>query len=563
MRTLLKNAVIVNVFTDSLENGDIYIEDDVIIGVGDYKDIQYDKLYDLKGAYVCPGFIDGHIHIESTMLTPANLARVCLLHGTSAIIADPHEIANVCGDNGIAYMLEASEGLPMRVYIMLPSCVPSTSFDESGAILKASDISGFYKHPRVLGLAEVMNYPGVLAHDKAMLEKIDDCRSNGGVIDGHAPFLTGKDLDRYISCGIQSDHECTNVTEAIEKIKKGQWVMIREGTAARNLDALMPLFDEPLNRRCLLVTDDRHPADLVKDGHIDNIIRKAVKNGASAVKAIRIATLQAAQCFGLRNIGAIAPGYKADLLVLNSLDDVDIRYVFTNGKAVVQNGILSDFEAPETSEQYFKSVMNSFYMDDIKPADFYIEPKCSSCRIIKILEGELITDQLILPIDWKMKNGIDTNRDILKIAVLERHLHTGHKGLGFINGVGLKDGAIASSVSHDSHNLVVIGADDVDMSLAANCVKNMGGGCAIALQGNIIAKMPLPIGGLMTDVCAKEISRLNLKLREEAYKLSSKHNIEPFMNMAFVSLAVIPHLKLTTGGLVDVDKQEYVSLYVD
>ena len=561
MKLLLKNGTVINVFTDSLEKADVLIENGKIIGVGQYEDTDADIVEDVSGKYISPAFIDGHIHVESTMLTPYELAKICLPRGTVNIFADPHEIANVCGLDGIRYMLEASEGLPMNVYVNLPSCVPATPFDESGACLEASDLNSLYNESRVVGLAEMMNYPAVIAMDKAVLNKISDAHSKGLVVDGHAPMLSGKALDSYISVGIQTDHECSTLAEAREKLSKGQWIMIRQGTAARNLFALMPLFEEPLNRRCLLVTDDRHPADIVSEGHIDNIIRQAVSLGASPFAAIRMATIQAAQCFGIPYLGAIAPAYRADILVLDDINSVSVCDVYSGGKKVVENKKVIPFDAPRVSEKLKSAVYNSFHLKKLSPSDFYIPPKSNSCRVIKVIAGEIVTDELIANVDWSKNNGVDTERDILKLAVIERHNNTQHKGIGFINGIGLKNGAIASSVSHDSHNLIVIGTNDEDMAIAANHIRLVGGNVVVS-NGKIIAEMPLPICGLMTDSSAEEIAKSNSEVRSSVYKLGVPRSIEPFMNMAFVSLAVIPSLKMTTQGLIDVVNWKRVSLYV-
>ncbi|MBO5281271.1 MAG: adenine deaminase, partial [Clostridia bacterium] len=337
MRRLLYGGTVVNVFTGELERADVLIENDKIIGVGDYFSEEADVREDISGKYVCPGFIDGHIHIESTMLTPAELARLCLPKGTTSVVADPHEIANVCGVDGIKYMMEASAGIPLNVYFALPSCVPASPFDESGAILEAEDIEPLFDHPAVVGLAEMMNYPGVLFDDAKVLKKLAAAKKHSKVIDGHAPFLVGKPLDKYVAAGICSDHECCNLDEAKEKIRKGQHVMIRQGTAARNLDDLLPLFDPPFNHRCLLVTDDRHPADLMSEGHIDNIVRLAAKKGKSVITAIKMATVQAAEYFRIPYLGAVAPGYRADLLVLSDLEGVDVVDVYSRGEKVVDN----------------------------------------------------------------------------------------------------------------------------------------------------------------------------------------------------------------------------------
>ena len=561
VKTLLKNGTVINVFTGELIKENVLIENDKIIGVGQYSDSDADKIEDASGKFICPGFIDGHIHIESTMLTPVELSKLCLPHGTTSIVADPHEIANVCGVDGISYMLEASEGIPLNVYFMLPSCVPATSFDEAGAVLGAKDLKPLYESPRVLGLGEMMNYPGVIFGDESVLAKISDANELGKRIDGHAPFLRGNTLDKYVCAGIGSDHECAEIDEAKEKIRKGQFVMIRQGTAARNLDDLISLFDAPYNHRCLLVTDDRHPADIMKEGHIDNIIRLAVNKGKSPVVAIQMATIQAAQYFGLRYVGAVAPGYRADILVLDNLDKVDVKDVYSGGIKVVSNRKIIDIKTPEVSEKLKKTVLNSFHTEKLTAEDFYIKEKSPRCRVIKLIAGQLVTEELILDIDWDKNNGIDTQKDVLKIAVIERHKNTGHKGIGFINGIGLKKGAIASSVSHDSHNIIVIGTNEEDMAIAANHICSVGGNVVVA-EGKIIAQMSLPIAGLMSEVSGEEIARENEAVRKSVYELGVPQNIEPFMNMAFVSLSVIPSLKMTTLGLVDVDRQHIMPLYV-
>lgn len=563
MKLLLKNAQIVNVFTDRLEEANILIDGEKIIGVGQYKDEDADTVRDLSGKIICPGFIDGHIHIESTMLTPPELARVCLPCGTTAIVADPHEIANVCGLSGIVYMLDSSEDLPLSVYIMLPSCVPSTPFDETGAVLEAEELHVLYNHPRVLGLGEMMNYPGVLADDTKVMQKISEAQTLGKLVNGHAPLLSGRGLDKYIAAGISDDHECSTAEEAMERIAKGQHVMIRQGTAAQNLDALLPLFDEPWSRRCMLVTDDRHPADLMKEGHIDNIIRSAVKPGKSPLTAIRMATLQAAEYFGIRNMGAVAPGYIADILVLDNLETVKVRDVYCRGQLAVSNGKVIDLKKAEIRSDIRKTVRNSFYLDELSASDFHIKPEGRRCRVIKIRPSQLLTDEWITEIDFSRENGIDVERDILKLAVIERHLNTGHKGLGFISGAGLKKGAIASSVAHDAHNLIVIGTNDRDMAIATNRIRSLGGGNAVVADGELIAEMPLPEAGLMSDLSAAETAAQNEAVRLAVHALGASDEIEPFMNMAFLSLPVIPYIKMTTLGLVDVDGQKLVPLFAD
>jgi adenine deaminase len=562
MKELLKNGRVINVFTGKIESADVLICDDRIIGVDHYDESCADTVRDVRGKYICPGLIDGHIHIESTTLSPTEFARTVVPHGTTAVLADPHEIANVCGCDGIEYMLAASEGLPLSVYIALPSCVPATPFCESGAELRAAELSRFYSHPRVLSLGEVMNYVGVLGGDADLLQKIADARAAGKLINGHAPLLSGTALDAYIACGIGDDHECTSPKEAMERIRKGQRLMIRQGAHSHHLRALLPLFEQPWASRCLLVTDDRHPADIMGDGHIDNIIRLAVQLGKPAVTAIRMAAIQAAQCFGLRFVGAVAPGYRADLLVLDDLDRVEVKDVYSCGKKVVADGTTLPFNRPEVSEELSKKVLDSFKVKELTEADFMLEPKSPKCRVIEVIPGQLITNELVCDIDWDSNNGIDTDRDILKLAVVERHNNTGHIGLGFIKGIGIKNGAIASSVSHDSHNIIVIGSNTRDMVLAANHIRSCGGNVVVS-EGRVLSQMALPIAGLMTDRSGEEIAEANEQVREAVYRLGVSREIEPFMNMAFVSLPVIPALKMTTQGLVDVTRFERVPLYID
>lgn len=563
MKLLFKNGFIVNVFTGEIETQNVLIEDGIILGVGSYDESDADEIHDVTGKYICPGFIDGHIHIESTMLLPAELAKICIAHGTTTIVADPHEIANVCGTDGIRFMLAASENIPMTIYIMLPSCVPATAFDETGAVLEAEDLSSFYSYSRVLGLGELMNYPGVIAENESVMRKIRDAHTAGKIVNGHAPMLTGRNLDKYILSGINDDHECSSIEEALERLRKGQWIMIREGTAARNLESLLPLFDEPYSHRCILVTDDKHPADIMENGHIDSIIRKASELGKSVVTGIQMATIQAAQCFGLKGVGAIAPGYTANMLVLDSLDKVKISEVYYYGSKVSENGETIYFENPRISNALKKSVLCSFNMPSLSSDCFHITPKNGKCRTIGIIPGQLITEELIYDIDFSKNNGIDTDRDILKIAVVERHHNTGHMGLGFIHGIGLKHGAIASSVSHDSHNLIIVGADEMDMAIAGNRIREIGGGNVVVSDGKVIAEMQLPIAGIMSNLSAEKVSAQNEKIRECVYELGVYPEIKPFMNMAFVSLPVIPSLKMTTLGLVDVNTQKLVPLFTD
>lgn len=562
MKRLLKNGIVVNVFTDELLRANVLIDGEKIVGVGDYSDLDADIIEDVSGKYICPGLIDGHIHIESTMLTPCELSKLCVQNGTTSIVADPHEIANVCGSDGIKYMLEASEGLPVGVYVVLPSCVPASGFDESGAILEAEDLRPLYTHQRVIGLGEMMNYPAVLANDKKVMKKIKDGLDFCGLVNGHAPLLSGKPLDKYISAGIFDDHECSSADEAKERIRKGQVVMIRRGSAARNLADLFPLFDEPWNRRCMLVTDDYHPHDLLTRGHINSIIREAVEAGYSAITAIRMSSIQAAKHFGLGAVGAIAPGYVADIAVFDDLENLNVFNVYKAGKKVVDNYTACDFKVPVVSHEIEEKVLGSFKLRALTDNDFTIQPSGNICRAIKVFPGTLLTDELDVTVDFSKNNGIDVARDILKLAVVERYGKSGNIGLGFINGIGLKKGAIASSVSHDSHNLIVIGANTADMVLAANRINELGGGCIVVSDGKIVCEMPLSIGGLMSNLDATVVAEQNHRLDLAVAELGVAEGINPFMNMSFVALPVIPHLKMTTCGLVDVDTQKRLSLFI-
>lgn len=562
MNTLLKNGKVINVFTGTIEKKDILIENNRIVEVREEIEGAADLVENVENQWICPGLIDGHIHLESTMLMPFELSKICLPHGTTSVVADPHEIANVCGTEGIDFMMEASGGLPLHTYFMLPSCVPATPYDENGARLSARELKPYYEYENVLGLAEVMDYYGVLEKREDIMKKIRDARTYHKKIDGHAPLLSGKELDAYIAAGIGTDHECSNVDEAVEKLKKGQWIMIREGSSARNLNQLMPLFDEPFCHRCLLVTDDRHPSDIIREGHIDHMIRKAVKDGKSVVTAIQMATIQAAQCFGISDVGAIALGYRADLLIIDDLEKFQIRHVYADGKKVVENKEILDYPKPEISKDRMERMKNSFHLLPVKKEDFYLEPQ-NPCRVIGLLEGNLITEERIIEINWNEQNGIDTNEDILKLAVLERHQNTNHKGIGLIHGIGLKKGAIASSVSHDSHNLIVIGAKEEDMAVAANRIIELGGGYVIVSEGKVLCELPLPVAGLISDRSAGEIIEMETKMRKMLKSLGIREKKDPFMDMAFLSLPVIPHLKMTTRGLFDVEQQKFRTLGIE
>ena len=557
---VLKNAQIVNVFTQSVETGDIAIEGGYIVGIGNYEGIT-EK--DLGGAYVCPGFLDGHIHIESSMTSPGEFERAVVPHGTTAVITDPHEIANVAGTAGIRFMMQSAQKLDLDVYFMLPSCVPATDLDESGAELLARDLEPFYADEKVLGLAEMMNAFGVTHGDKGCFEKLVQARSLKKAIDGHAPALSGKELNAYVTAGIRSDHECSDFEEAKEKFARGQWIMIRQGTAAKNLKALMGMFEDPYYQRCLLVTDDKHPGDLIRIGHIDAIIREAVSMGADPIRAIRMGTLNAAAYFGLHDMGAVAPGYKADLAVFDDLRTLNVKQVYKGGKLVAEDGKMLHQKEKITdwSDEIKERVFHSFHRDPITVEELQLkETTGTHQRVIDMVAHELITRERIE--EWKelpdVAKGVDVSRDIVKLAAIERHKNTGHVGLGFLGKYGLKKGAVATSIGHDSHNLVIAGVTDEDMVLAGNRVIENGGGLAIALEGKVLADLPLPIGGLMADEPVEVVDEKLEHMKKLSVELGISEDIDAFMTLAFISLPVIPKLRLNTYGVVDVEKHQVV-----
>ena len=552
---VLKNAQVLNVFTEHLERRDVAIAGDRIAGIGLYDG---EVEIDLSGKIIVPGFIDGHMHLESSLITPAEYERGALPHGTTAVVADPHEIANVAGTDGLDYMMEIAKSLDLHIFFTLSSCVPAAPLEESGETLEAEDLLPYYEIPAVVGLAEVMNSVGVTAGDEKLLKKIADAEANGRAVDGHAPFLAGKELNAYVAAGVQSDHECTNAAEAIEKMSRGQWIMIREGTAAKNLQSLMPLCEAPYCYRAMFCTDDRHPEDLLCEGHMDAILKKAVAWGADPFKAVRMCTLNTASYFGLSGLGAVAPGYRADLVVLSDLESFRVEQVYIGGRLAAQNGCVMkdrDYVLPENPK-----ILRSFHMPPVDPAALML-PGIKDClRVIRLKKHELLTDELIVdPSDIsRAHNGIDVGRDVLKAVVFERHHNTGHVGVGYITGYGLKSGAVATSVAHDSHNLIVIGTNEADIAAAAEAVRQMNGGLVVVDHGEVIESLPLPIAGLMSPLPIEEVNaRLNaLKKATKARGVSD--DIDPFMTLAFVSLPVIPVLRLNGKGLINVNSQQIV-----
>lgn len=537
---VLKNAKYLNVFSNEFLCGDIAVANGLIAGVGKYDG---KTEIDVSGKLVLPGFIDAHIHLESSMVTPAEFAKAVVAHGTTTVITDPHEITNVMGIDGVEYMIQASQNLPIDVHFMMPSCVPATEIDESGAELDCKDIDLYLDNKKVLGLAEMMNYVGVINGDKNVLSKIVTSQAHHKKIDGHAPELSGNDLNAYIAAGVYSDHECSTFENALEKLRKGQFIMIREGTAAHNLKALMPLLTQQYYSRCMFATDDKHPSDLLYGGHIDYIVKQALKNGADPIVALKTATHHAARYFLLNNKGAIASGYLADIVVVDNLEDFNVEIVFKRGKLVF-DGEVKDFSAPTVDEKLAEKCFDTFHLDSVTPSSFKVDGKLG---LIGLVGGELLTRNL------GTADKIDVENDILKIACIERHKGTNHIGVGYVKGYSLKSGAVATSVAHDSHNIITVGCNDDDIAVAVNAIKDSKGGIAVVENGKIKALLELPIAGLMSD---EPLTTVNEKLenaKSSAYELGADKSIDPFMTLSFLSLPVIPSLRITTKGVFDAE----------
>lgn len=549
---VIKGGQIVNVLSGEVYPADIAICGEVIAGVGEYSG---PNELDARGKFITPGFIDGHMHIESSMVTVWEFAKTVMPHGTTTIMADPHELANVLGVEGIEYVLKTAKYQPLSVYVMLPSCVPATDLETSGARLKAVDLLPYLDSPWVLGLAEMMNYPGVIHRTEEVLEKL---RVVGGkVVDGHAPQLSGKDLNAYVAAGISNDHECTTVAEAREKMRLGMIIAVREGSVTRDLLALLPLIKPENADRFFFCTDDRTPADLMDRGHIDSMVRMAIKAGLDPALAVRLATINAARYFGLNKVGAIAPGWFADLNLLTDLKGCAVEKVFKRGHLVAEKGYLLG-NKPMSA---MIDVRNTVKIRPLGDSSFHIKAKSGRARVMELIPNQIITRQIF--VEPKLENGqvvSDTDRDILKIAVLERHLGTGNIGLGLTKGFGLKSGAIASSVGHDAHNINVVGTNDADMRAAVEHIVKMQGGFAVANHGKILGSVALPIAGLLSNKPLSDVKD-ELDIANRATKELGCAVPEPFMALSFMALSVIPELKLTDRGLVDVNQFKFVDLF--
>ncbi len=552
---LLENARVVNVYSGEVESRHVALYDGYIVGFGEY---EARERVDMGNRFLVPGFIDAHVHIESSMTGVPGFVRAVLPRGTTSVIADPHEIANVMGVKGIEYMINEGQRMPMNLFFALPSCVPATDMETSGARLDAEALAPFLSNPQVPALGEMMNFPGVIHYDPQVIKKIKMAAEAGKTIDGHCPGLSGKALNAYLAAGIASDHECVSAEEAREKLSAGMYIMIREGTGAKNLDDLLPMVTPRNAHRVMWCTDDRHPQEICHEGHIDGILRRAIHAGLDPVTAIQMATLNPARYFNLPRIGAIAPGMRADMVVVSDLTRPVSEQVYAGGVLAAENGEMHPhIEIPGPA--YCPSAMHV----DLEHLDFQIPARGQRARVIEIIPDQIVTRQKFLPI--KQKNGLtlaDTTNDILKIAVVERHHKTGNIGKGFVTGIGIKKGAMASSVAHDSHNIVVVGVNDEDMRTAVEHVVTMQGGLCVVCDRSVKAELALPIAGLMStesiDTVRQQADRLNDAAGAMGCRLPN-----PFMTLSFLALPVIPELKITDKGLFDVDKFAHVPLFVD
>ncbi len=551
---VLKSGRVVNVFTCEIVETDVALAEGTIVGLGAYEGRE---VFDCRRRFIVPGFIDGHFHVESTLLTPAHLAPVLLPLGTTTLISDPHEIANVLGLKGLSFMLQDSANLPLEYYWMAPSCVPATPLETAGAVLGVKDLLPLRRHPRILGLGEMMNFPGVIRQDPAVLEKLVAFRK--GIIDGHAPLLTGKDLCAYRAGGPRSDHECTRLSEAKEKLSLGLKIMIREGSLAKNLKDLLPLVMTCNARNFLLVTDDRHPDDLVREGHINYALRQAVGLGLNPLLAFQMATLNAAEAFGLRHLGAVAPGYQADLIVLKTIAGLEVEAVFKRGTLVARDG---EYIGPSIKTDY-REQGRSMSIHNLTPERFEVPIRGNRAEVIELIPDQILSRHIqaeVLSRDGKLR--LDPEKDLVLLACVERHHRSGNVGLGLVKGFGLQRGALASSVSHDSHQIVVLGREPAEMFLAVKTVEALSGGLVVVSGGEVTAQLPLPIAGLMSDQPLKTVIEQKNRLLKAAADTGC-HGANPFMALSFLALPVIPELRLTDRGLVDVNRMEIIPLFSD
>lgn len=553
---VIKNCKVVDVYNGSIIEGDIAICDKLIAGVGNYEGRE---VIDGKGKYAAPGLIDSHIHIESSYVSPEELGRLIVPHGTTTIIADPHEIANVCGFKGINYMLKAAEGTALDIQMMLPSCVPATPFEHSGAIINAKDMTEPMKDDKILGLGEFMNFPGVVLADDEVLNKLLVAKNEGKVIDGHSPGLVGNALNAYASAQIRTDHECATVEDMHDRISRGLYVMLRQGSACHNLRILAKGVTPFNSKRCILCADDMQPKTILSVGHLDNSLRMCIEEGIDPIMAIQMATLNAAECYGLEDRGAIAPGLRADIVLFDNLKDFNVDNVLIEGKEVAGNG---EYKLP-ISLHDISNTKGSFHVKDFSIEKLRLPINSDKAHVINILPGGVVTSKEVVTINRDENNEFiyNPNEDVVKVAVVERHQNTGNVAVALLKGYGIKEGAIALSVAHDSHNIIVVGVNDEDMAFAVEELISQGGGIILVKNKEVVESMPMPIGGLMSDKSGEWVDKKLISIHKIAHEiLNVNETVEPVMTLCFMSLAVIPEIKLTDMGLFDVTQFKFISI---
>lgn len=553
---VIKNCKVVDVYNGSIIEGDIAICDKLIAGVGNYEGRE---VIDGKGKYAAPGFIDSHIHIESSYVSPEELGRLIVPHGTTTIIADPHEIANVCGFKGINYMLKAAEGTALDIQMMLPSCVPATPFEHSGAVINAKDMTEPIKDDKILGLGEFMNFPGVVLADDEVLNKLIVAKNEGKVIDGHSPGLVGNALNAYASAKIRTDHECASIEDMHDRISRGLYVMLRQGSACHNLRTLSKGVTPFNSKRCILCADDMQPKTILSVGHLDNSLRMCIEEGINPIIAIQMATLNAAECYGLEDRGAIAPGLRADIVLFDNLKDFNVDNVLIEGKDVAGNG---EYKLP-ISLHDISDTKGSFHVKDFSIEKLRLQINSDKAHVINILPGGVVTSKEVVTINRDENNEFvyNPNEDVVKVAVVERHQNTGNVAVALLKGYGIKEGAIALSVAHDSHNIIVVGVNDEDMTFAVEELISQGGGIILVKDKEVVESMPMPIGGLMSDKSGEWVDKKLISIHKIAHQiLNVNKTVEPVMTLCFMSLAVIPEIKLTDMGLFDVTQFKFIPI---
>jgi len=552
---VIKNARIIDVFNREIAEGDVAITDGTIVGIGNYEG---KETIDAEGKWLCPSFIDGHVHIESSMVPPSEFAKMVLPHGVTTVITDPHEIGNVSGVEGIQFMLDDSENLPLDALTMLPSCVPATPFENSGAELGADDLAPLFEHDRVIGLAEVMDYPSLRSASPGLIDKIALTSEYSRLVDGHLAGLPEEAINVYRAAGVSTDHECNTVEDAKARLQRGMYLLIREGSVAKDLKKLLPVVNERNVRRCLFCTDDKHLDDLVEEGSIDHNIRLAIGEGMDPLMAIQMATLNAAECYGLYTKGAIAPGFDADFLLLDDLDALHIASVYKGGRLVARNGSALSFSGPTTTAP--TSLTDTLHFPDVEAADLSIQMEgANTANVIQIIPNQLQTIKRVEVVDTSRGTfSVSIEDDQLKMAVVERHHSTGNIGLGIVKGFGLKAGAIATTVAHDSHNLVAVGTNDSDLLAAIRALRDMKGGLVMVKDGSVIASLSLEIGGLMSSAGHVEVLKGLEELNTSLKDIGFTGDFNPFLTLSFLTLPVIPSIKLTDLGLFDVDEMKHI-----